>query len=160
GNLIGDNSACTLMNATADDQQGNSGNPLDPQLNALSEAGGPVATHVPQEGSPAIDRGVNGNCPPRDARGTNRPLNGLGTAASPQCDVGAVEAGRCTLQFDALGFSNLKLQGLDPFLPTTVTGRVENLGPDFAPGVSLVGTLPDGVQLLAVDVSVGSCTAA
>jgi len=158
GNFLGNNSGCTLNNAMADDQQGTNASPLNPQLAQLADAGGPVMTHVPLQGSPVVDAGTNANCPGTDARGTTRPLNGLGNGATPLCDVGAAEAGRCQLQFSAQGFANLKLQSLNPLLPTTVSGQLMNLGPDFAPGVTIAGILPDGVQLLGVNVGSGTCS--
>ncbi len=158
GNLIGNNEGCTLMNVMSDDQQGTPGNPIDALLGPLADSGGTVMTHSLLLGSPAVDQGTNTDCPSSDARGTTRPLNGLGNGAQPQCDVGASEVGRSQLQFISQGFNNIKLQTVDPQLPTTLNGQLNNIGPDYAPGVAITGTLPDGVQLLGATVSSGSCT--
>ena len=61
----------------------------DPELDELDDNGGPTETHRLQEGSPAIDM-VNGECPPEDQRGRNRPENGDGTGPN-RCDAGAFE---------------------------------------------------------------------
>lgn len=61
---------------------------VDPQLGPLGDNGGPTATHLPQPGSPAIDRG--GDCPDADQRGEDRPVDGDGDGTAT-CDVGAVE---------------------------------------------------------------------
>ncbi|MGM0489807.1 MAG: choice-of-anchor Q domain-containing protein [Planctomycetota bacterium] len=41
------------------DQIGSSGSPLDPQLAALADNGGPTQTHAPRVGSPVINAGDN-----------------------------------------------------------------------------------------------------
>jgi hypothetical protein len=56
----------------------------DPQLASLAANGGPTMTHALTEGSPAMDAGDSGFCPPIDQRGIERP-NGSG------CDLGAFE---------------------------------------------------------------------
>ncbi|MBZ0114983.1 MAG: hypothetical protein K8J08_21160 [Thermoanaerobaculia bacterium] len=63
----------------------------DLNLTPLGYYGGPTATHVPLQGSLAIDGGTA--CPPPDLdqRGGSRPIDGDGVAGA-QCDVGAVEA--------------------------------------------------------------------
>lgn len=59
----------------------------DALLGSLADNGGPTLTHLPQEGSPAIEGGLNPTCVlSEDQRGLPRP--GVGTAA---CDIGAVE---------------------------------------------------------------------
>jgi hypothetical protein len=55
----------------------------DPKLAPLGDNGGPTWTMALGEGSPAIDLGPPGACPPADQRG--RPRTG-------RCDVGAYEA--------------------------------------------------------------------
>jgi hypothetical protein len=82
GNIDGDDS-CGL---TAEGDQPET----DPLLGALAANGGPTDTHLPLEGSPAIDAALAGPCPGTDQRGETRPQDGNddGTAA---CDVGAVE---------------------------------------------------------------------
>lgn len=59
----------------------------DPLLGPLADNGGPTLTHLPLEGSPAIEGGLHLTCVlSEDQRGLPRP--GVGTAA---CDIGAVE---------------------------------------------------------------------
>ncbi|MGD8586633.1 MAG: choice-of-anchor Q domain-containing protein, partial [Chloroflexota bacterium] len=55
----------------------------DPLLEPLTDNGGPTLTHLPGEGSPAIDSG-GAICPEYDQRGTPRPLDA-------GCDLGSVE---------------------------------------------------------------------
>jgi hypothetical protein len=64
----------------------------DLKLAPLNFYGGPTPTHVPLQGSVAIDGGTG--CPPPDVdqRGQARPIDGDGSAGA-QCDVGAVETG-------------------------------------------------------------------
>ena len=80
-NLIEDSAhACGLTN-------GANGNIIgsDPALGALTDFGGPGKQVFPlQPGSPAIDAGVNANCPATDQRGVTRPVGAA-------CDIGAYE---------------------------------------------------------------------
>ena len=69
------------------DQTGTVGSPLDPQLGALANNGGPTQTMLPAGGSPVVDRGSIALLPPglsTDQRGLDRIRNGA-------VDVGAVE---------------------------------------------------------------------
>ena len=66
------------------DLVGGGGTPLNPNLGALTNNGGPTLTHIPLPGSFAIDNGTNAGCPVTDQRGQPRP-------AGLACDVGAVE---------------------------------------------------------------------
>ncbi len=66
------------------DQTGTPGAPLDPVLGPLADNGGPTLTHLPLEGSPAIDAGINENLPATDQRGLTRLVN-------ESVDVGSVE---------------------------------------------------------------------
>ncbi len=81
-NLVSD-SSCNLS-ATGDLQN------QDPLLGPLafngSADGGLTYTHLPQNGSPAIDAGDNSSCPATDQRFYVRPVGAA-------CDIGAVEAG-------------------------------------------------------------------
>lgn len=53
-------------------------------LGALTDNGGPTATHLPETGSPVVDAADDARCPATDQRGVPRP-QGDG------CDAGAVE---------------------------------------------------------------------
>jgi len=53
-------------------------------LGPLGANGGPTLTHLPVDGSPAVDQGTNSGCPAKDQRGVTRPQGAA-------CDVGAVE---------------------------------------------------------------------
>jgi large repetitive protein len=87
GNLVGDpgNSVSDLCTFNGPgDLNGTKAAPVNPNLGLLLDNGGPTRTHVPNPGSPAIDRG--GACPATDQRGFLR-----GPVAP--CDSGAVEVG-------------------------------------------------------------------
>ena len=87
---IGDSGSCTFS-AQPNDQVGTGTAPLDPQLGALADNGGPTETHAPQPGSPVVDTVPPAACSLLvDQRGLSRPVDydGDGTA---QCDTGAVE---------------------------------------------------------------------
>jgi CSLREA domain-containing protein len=63
----------------------------DAQLFALTSAGGTIETHLPKQGSPAIDTGMPG-CAATDERGLPRNTDGNNDSLAA-CDRGAVEAG-------------------------------------------------------------------
>jgi hypothetical protein len=63
----------------------------DPQLGLLADNGGPTDTHALLPGSPAIDAGINANCPDEDQRFIARPQDGDGDATAV-CDIGSYEA--------------------------------------------------------------------
>jgi len=88
---------CTIAGDTAGNQTGASAN-----LAALANNGGPTLTHLPNGGSPLIDRanpaapGSGGTaCVFTDQRGYFRPADGNGDGL-PRCDIGSVEAGAST----------------------------------------------------------------
>ncbi len=88
-NLIGD----TGCNITGDPTGNIIGH--DPRLGPLGDNGGPTATHLLLDDSPAIDSGNPSPpgsdaraCPATDQRGEPRP-------AGSRCDIGAVEITRC-----------------------------------------------------------------
>lgn len=100
-NLVGAHECLTSTfplgqpNANAD-QVGNVASPLDPQLEALLDFGGPTPTRMPLSGSVAVDQG---SCPGSvaDQRGWGD-LNGQRAIDDPAvpnladgCDIGAVE---------------------------------------------------------------------
>jgi len=66
-----------------------------PGLGPLADNGGPTHTHLPLDGSPALDAahpaapgGAAPACPARDQRGVDRPQGS-------RCDIGAAELARC-----------------------------------------------------------------
>ena len=59
----------------------------NPMLEPLRANGGPTQTRALKPGSPALNRGSNATCEPRDQRGVIRPQG-------PRCDVGAYERKR------------------------------------------------------------------
>jgi CSLREA domain-containing protein len=65
-------------------------NNKNPKLGTLANHGGRTQTQLPQQGSPAIDGGLNGPCPAIDQRGKKRPQDG-NHDGTKVCDVGAVE---------------------------------------------------------------------
>ena len=82
GGNLEDGTSCQLTDAT--DQPG-----VDAGLAPLGDHGGLTPTRPIQEGSPAIDRGVDGWCEAQDQRGFDRiDVAGIGTAT---CDSGAFE---------------------------------------------------------------------
>ncbi|HSE41841.1 MAG TPA: choice-of-anchor Q domain-containing protein, partial [Acidobacteriota bacterium] len=78
-NLIGNITSCIV----ADDETGNIYN-TNPLLGPLGNNGGPTSTHALQFGSPAIDAGLDSECPFIDQRGVSRPHG-------PHCDIGSYE---------------------------------------------------------------------
>jgi CSLREA domain-containing protein len=100
GNVIG--SAGSLVSPCPfngpRDLVGTNAAPINPNLGTLLDNGGPTRTHLPNPGSPAIDRG--GSCPATDQRGFLR-------AAVAPCDAGAVEVG-ATGSPEAMAASQLK----------------------------------------------------
>ena len=83
----------------AGDWVGTGAQPLDAELGPLDDEGGPTSTHLPEPGSPVVDRG---SCPGarRDQRGFGDPGTDLRPVDNPVvpdeedgCDIGAVERG-------------------------------------------------------------------
>jgi len=64
-------------------------------LGPLAANGGPTRTYALLPGSPAIDAGLDSDCPATDQRGVARPLDGDFDSVA-QCDIGAFEAGSIT----------------------------------------------------------------
>jgi CSLREA domain-containing protein len=83
GNNIDGDKSCNFNLST--DQSG-----IDPQVEALTDNGGPTLTNALKAGSPAIDKGDNTDCPQTDQRGGLRPADGDGDQIAT-CDIGAVE---------------------------------------------------------------------
>ncbi|WP_412069295.1 right-handed parallel beta-helix repeat-containing protein [Rubrivirga sp. IMCC43871] len=82
-NLIQNTSGCTVQGLTASNVTG-----ADPMLRTLGDYGGPTRTHVPIDGSPAIDAGQSSFVV--DQRGL--PRGGQGGNTSDD-DIGSVELG-------------------------------------------------------------------
>jgi uncharacterized repeat protein (TIGR01451 family)/CSLREA domain-containing protein len=89
-NLIGNRASCPFTQHTGD-LVGTALQPIDPQLGALQDNGGPTVTRLPVLGSPAVDAGsrlLAGSdptaCAAIDQRGIERPQRFA-------CDIGAVE---------------------------------------------------------------------
>jgi hypothetical protein len=80
-NVIGDGTNDGIT-AQAGDKVGTTASPLNPNLAALADNGGPTKTQALQTGSPAIAIVASG-CPATDQRGITRPASG--------CDAGAFE---------------------------------------------------------------------
>lgn len=86
-----------LISATAStaftgpgDQVGTLAAPLDPRLSPLAHHGGPVPTHVPLVGSPALDQGLRFSTDARGQRLFDIPAIPLASGGN-HSDVGAVE---------------------------------------------------------------------
>ena len=103
GNLVGIlNENCelrdTIWGDTRFDQVGSPDSPLNPLLGPLANNGGPLQTHEPLPGSPAIDEGTGissatfFDCPEDDQREFLRAVDG-DSDGDADCDVGAVEVG-------------------------------------------------------------------
>jgi CSLREA domain-containing protein len=82
-NLIGKNDGSSGFPTGA--LVGTIASPVNPQLAALSNNGGPTQTHALLSTSPAIDAGNNATCESTDQRGVARPIGAA-------CDVGSYEA--------------------------------------------------------------------
>ena len=63
---------------------------MNPRLGTLRANGGPVRTHAPTGGSPAVDAGNPAGCLATDQRGQARPVDG-NADGTKRCDLGAVE---------------------------------------------------------------------
>ncbi|MBL1179034.1 DUF4347 domain-containing protein [Pantanalinema sp. GBBB05] len=85
-NLIGkSNGSSGFINGTNADIVGTIAAPIDPQLGALANNGGPTQTHALLNGSLAINAGSNTGVTATDQTGNPRIVNGL-------VDIGAVES--------------------------------------------------------------------
>lgn len=94
--MIGNARLCTVSSALGD-QLGTASAPIDAQLDALTDNGGPTQTHALLSGSPAIDAGSNfvegtdpSACLSLDQRGVERLQEGDGERPT-LCDIGAFE---------------------------------------------------------------------
>jgi uncharacterized repeat protein (TIGR01451 family)/CSLREA domain-containing protein len=122
----------------------------DARLGPLKNNGGPTLTHALLPGSPAIDGGDNGGCPPTDQRGVERPQGAV-------CDVGAYEL---TLGGEA-DLSIVKSGSPDPVGANATliyTLVVSNTGPYTATTVTVMDTLPVGVTYVNASGDGWSCS--
>lgn len=85
-NLFGDLTGCGLIPTAADIVIADRGADLQP----IRFAGAALPFVAPREGSPAVDAMLGPNCPPVDAIGTERPVDGDNDGLA-DCDIGAIE---------------------------------------------------------------------
>lgn len=111
----------------------------DPILAGLANNGGPTQTFLPQPGSPAIDNGDNGNCPPNDQRGVFRPQDGNGDLGQ-ECDIGSVEV--MLTDADLAVSSNVIPMMANPGEMVSFTIVVDNNGPAGDMDASVVTSFP------------------
>lgn len=167
GNLIGLLGVECNMVRQNSDQIGGS---IDPKLASLGYYGGPTLTHALRSRSPAIDQGINGDCPRTDQRGLVRPLDGDGDKRA-RCDVGAFEANFVPVDDFAFGEHPGGRLGdnwggdksIDKYFVST-DGRLDveaggavywtanNFGTDQHVFITLVNIAPQGVQRLLLKV--------
>ncbi|HEX3035768.1 MAG TPA: choice-of-anchor Q domain-containing protein [Thermodesulfobacteriota bacterium] len=99
-NILGNNAGCGgLTDGVNGDQVGTGLSPINPMLGPLTNNGGTTETHLPQDGSPAIDAGRNG-VPPSPAptptvgpTPTPTPINSVSPSPSPLAAVEPSQAG-------------------------------------------------------------------
>ncbi len=143
-NLIGENTSVTTEfpagSPSGTDYVGTEKAPINALLDPLADNGGPTQTHLPMEGSVAIDNGsASGSA--IDQRGFVRPFDVPSVPNSPSgdgSDIGAVEVG-----------SALSTEGV------TVAGRLLDSGGNFVPHTRIVMTDPSGNSYPAISSSFG-----
>ncbi len=160
-NLVADPVGCSGL----DPQDITGQDPLLGPLGANGSLADPITqTHGLLLGSPAVDAGDPNGCLDAsnqildmDQRQVLRPLGGP-AGGTPRCDIGAVENGLVDIVI-RLDNNNLKSQ---IFFSNTASldGSISNNGPDFAPGVEVVATLPQGLNLISGNVNGLACAQA
>jgi Ca2+-binding RTX toxin-like protein len=116
---------------------------VDPRLGSLQANGGPTATHLPDDDSPVIDRGLSRPGDLTDQRILARPVDNPGVVNAPGgdgADIGAVEIenlpgslGLCrgeevTLLAGAPGSTTVGTPGRDVVLGTEGADTIQTLG--------------------------------
>ena len=119
----------------------------DPLLGALTDNGGPTATHALSTSSPAIDAADNSGCPATDQRGVARPVDGNGDSVAV-CDIGAFEA---TAPADLSISNNHQADCVALHDPLIYSISVTNNGPGAATAVTVTDILPVGVSLVSTN---------
>jgi uncharacterized protein DUF11 len=119
---------------------------VDPLLGQPADNGGPVLTDALATGSPAIDAGTNGGCPPTDARGVKRPQGA-------SCDIGAYEFASAGLSLAAAAPSTATTG-----VPFNYTLTASSTGPGPSTATTVVDHLPANVTLFGTTSSQGTCT--
>lgn len=145
-NFIGVNGVNTNDQFTAPhDRTGTTNKPLDPQLNALADNGGPTLTVLPKPGSPVIDAGqMNYNGPlMTDQRGLGFPRVLQGGNTPPlRIDIGATEFAPPDLVVTNTDNTDTAVIGQT----TTYTVIISNLGDAAIIGATVTDPLPAGVK--------------
>lgn len=171
-NLINDQTGCSIMGTTTNDQPAGT----DPMLGALMNNGGLTPTHALLLGSPAIDMGndVAGCTDDIDFTGMVPIAAGavlgfdqrddpfLRTVAgvigdTPRCDIGAYEFSPTEITTDKTASSGFVSIGEN----FTYTITVTNIGPGMATGVMINDPLPAEVGFVSFGtISQGTCNEA
>jgi hypothetical protein len=100
-NLIGVTSPgssfdCGFVNGANGDVTGSPASPLNPQLGALANNGGPTQTEALLSGSPAIGAGGAADCQAAPVSGKDQRGSARNAAARSACDIGAYDTGGAT----------------------------------------------------------------
>jgi hypothetical protein len=134
-NLIGNSNGGFggITNGVNGNQVGTVASPLNPQLGALANNGGPTQTMLPNGNSPALGAGSTTGAPATDQRGFARVVNG-------KIDIGAVQLQGVTISATS-GTPQSAVVGTPFATPLTVTAT-ENTSGSAVPGVPVTFTAP------------------
>ena len=154
-NLVGDATGATgLTNGVNSDQVGTTAAPINPQLAAIANNGGPTDTRALLANSPAINTGNNALAPPADQRGFGRAgvsdrgsfeFNGIAPPPAPVTVVARKMHG-------ALGPFDIDLLALAP--PRTEcrtggAGGIHQVVATFAEAVTVTGVSVTSIDNMA-----------